>query len=37
MVLIIGIGVYPKIIINILNSAASEFLDRAAYIKIVLR
>jgi NADH:ubiquinone oxidoreductase subunit 4 (subunit M) len=37
VVLIIGIGVYPKIIINILNSAASEFLDRAAYIKIVLR
>jgi formate hydrogenlyase subunit 3/multisubunit Na+/H+ antiporter MnhD subunit len=37
MALIIVIGVYPKIMTNILNSAASEFLDRVAYIKLVLK
>jgi len=35
--LIIGIGIYPKILSGILNSSASELLDRIGYIKEVLR
>lgn len=37
MILIIVIGVYPKLVTGILNSAASEFLNRIGYIKGVLR
>ncbi len=36
MLLIIVIGVYPKLVTGILNSAAAEFLNRAEYIKAVL-
>jgi proton-translocating NADH-quinone oxidoreductase chain N len=36
MVLIIMIGIYPKLITGVLNSAASELLNRMDYIKSVL-
>jgi len=36
VVLIIGIGIYPKIVTHVLNSAASEFLNRLGYIRSVL-
>ena len=35
-VLIIVIGIYPKLVTGVLNSAASEFLSRTEYIKAVL-
>jgi len=34
--LIIGIGVYPRLITNILKSGASELLNRVEYIRSVL-
>ena len=37
VLLIIGIGVYPKVLSGILNSSASELLDRIGYIKGVLK
>jgi len=36
VVLIIVIGIYPKLVTGILNSAASEFLNRLDYIRSVL-
>jgi proton-translocating NADH-quinone oxidoreductase chain N len=36
MILIIVIGIYPKIVTGILNSAASEFLNKMDYIRSVL-
>ena len=36
MILIIAIGIYPKLITGVLNSAASELLHRMDYIKSVL-
>lgn len=36
MILIVVIGVYPKLISGVLNSAASGLLDRIGYIKSVL-
>jgi len=36
VVLIIGIGIYPKIVTHVLNSAASELLNRLGYIRSVL-
>jgi formate hydrogenlyase subunit 3/multisubunit Na+/H+ antiporter MnhD subunit len=36
MILIIVIGVYPRLVTDILNSAASELLNRIGYIKGVL-
>jgi len=36
MVLIIVVGVYPKPVTNILNSASSELLNRIEYIRSVL-
>jgi len=36
VVLLIGIGIYPKIITDILNSAASDLIDRIHYIGNVL-
>ena len=36
MVLIIAIGIYPKLVTGILNSAAEEFLNRIEYIRSVL-
>jgi len=35
MVLIIVVGVYPKPVTNILNSASSELLNRIEYIRSV--
>jgi len=35
-ILIIVIGIYPGFITNVLNSAASEFLQRIDYVKGVL-
>ena len=37
MVLIVAIGVYPKSLTRMLNSASSELLNRVAYIRSVLR
>jgi multicomponent Na+:H+ antiporter subunit D len=37
ILLIIGIGVYPKFLSGILNSASLEFLDRITYIQRVLK
>ena len=34
--LIVIIGIYPKLVTDVLNSAASEFLSRTEYIKAVL-
>ena len=36
MILITGIGIYPKLVTGILNSAALELLSRIEYIKAVL-
>lgn len=36
MILIIAIGVYPKAVFGLLNSAASELLDRTNYIRSIL-
>jgi len=36
VVLIVIIGIYPKLVTDVLNSAASEFLSRTEYIKAVL-
>jgi len=36
MVLIVVIGVYPALMTDVLHSAASEFLDRIAYIRSVI-
>jgi NADH:ubiquinone oxidoreductase subunit 4 (subunit M) len=36
MILIIVIGIYPKLITGVLDSAASEFLNRMEYIRAVL-
>jgi proton-translocating NADH-quinone oxidoreductase chain N len=36
VVLIIVVGIYPKLITDVLNSAASELLSRTEYIKAVL-
>ena len=36
IVLIVVIGVYPKPVTDILNSASAEFLDRIEYIRSVL-
>ncbi|MBA7631936.1 Na(+)/H(+) antiporter subunit D [subsurface metagenome] len=36
MVLIVVVGVYPKLVTNILNSASSELLNRIEYIRSVL-
>jgi len=37
ILLIIGIGIYPKVMTAILNSSASELLDRIGYIKGVIK
>jgi len=36
VVLIVIVGIYPKLVTDVLNSAASEFLSRTEYIKAVL-
>jgi len=36
VVLIVVVGIYPKLVTDVLNSAASEFLNRTEYIKAVL-
>jgi NADH:ubiquinone oxidoreductase subunit 4 (subunit M) len=36
VVLIVTVGIYPKLVTDVLNSAASEFLSRAEYIEAVL-
>jgi proton-translocating NADH-quinone oxidoreductase chain N len=36
VILIVVVGVYPKLITDVLNSAASEFLNRLDYIRSVL-
>jgi len=36
VILIIGIGIYPNLIIRMLKSAASELLNRFDYIRSVL-
>jgi len=36
MVLIVIVGIYPKLVTDVLNSAASEFLNRLDYIRSVL-
>jgi proton-translocating NADH-quinone oxidoreductase chain N len=36
MVLIVVVGIYPKLLTDVLNSAASEFLNRLDYIRSVL-
>jgi proton-translocating NADH-quinone oxidoreductase chain N len=36
VILILGIGIYPKPIIGVLNSAASELLNRMQYVRNVL-
>jgi len=36
VVLIVIVGIYPKLVTNVLNLAASEFLSRTEYIKSVL-
>jgi len=35
-VLIIVVGIYPRLVTDVLNSAASEFLSRTEYVKAVL-
>jgi len=35
-VLIVVVGIYPKLVTDVLNSAASEFLNRLDYIRSVL-
>jgi len=37
LVLIIAIGIYPKLVTGILSPAAGEFLDRTAYIQQVIK
>jgi len=34
--LIVVVGIYPKLVTDVLSSAASEFLSRTEYIKAVL-
>jgi len=36
VLLIVVVGIYPKLVTDVLNSAASEFLSRTEYIKAVL-
>jgi NADH:ubiquinone oxidoreductase subunit 4 (subunit M) len=36
VVLIVIVGVYPKLVTDVLNSAASELLSRSEYIRAVL-
>jgi formate hydrogenlyase subunit 3/multisubunit Na+/H+ antiporter MnhD subunit len=36
VVLIVVLGIYPKLVTDVLNSAASELLSRTEYIKAVL-
>ena len=36
VILIVGIGIYPKFITGLLNSAAAELLNRVDYIRNVL-
>ena len=36
VVLIVVVGIYPKLVTDVLNSAATEFLNRLDYIRSVL-